>query len=644
MAQTRQLAAIMFTDIVGYTLLMGRDETKAFELLQKNRELQKPIIESYQGRWIKELGDGVMASFNTVTDAVNAAIKIQEGCMRVGGFQLRIGIHQGEVVIENDDMFGDAVNIAARIQSIAAPGGIYISESVHHNIANKQHVETLFVKLETLKNVKEPIKIFEIIKSFKGSSPGPTSPDVPGKSPEKSIAVLPFTNLSNDPEQEYFGDGIAEEILNSLAHLKNLKIAGRTSSFFFKGKNVDLREIGDKLKVATVLEGSVRKQGNRLRITVQLISVEDGFHLWSQKYDRTMDDIFAIQDEIALAITEQLKITLLENEREKIVKPATHNAEAYELYLKGRFYLNRRGRYILKGLEFLKQAITFDPDYALANAGFADANTLGAAYGFFSGQVIRNITKQAAERAINLDATLGEAYFSLGYYQICFERDWKESKRNFLAAIELNPKFVQARSLYGMIYLGWVQGDFSEAENQGRIAIKLEPLSAIDHADLAWTLLMAQKIEDALQLAITGIELDNSSFLSYRIVGLCYLTSQRLEDAIEVFQNLVNNSNRHQVAINGLIWTYCRNGNLVEALKLKSELEIRSESEHLCLTDWGFSLAYLGDLNAAFDALEKAFIDLDPHLLTIKYAPYIPVLLKKDPRFENLLDKIGFPK
>ncbi len=644
MHKSRQLAAVMFTDIVGYTALMGNDERKAFELLRKNREIQKPIIEQYHGRWIKELGDGVLACFNNVSDAVHAAISIREKCNDTKEIQLRIGIHQGDVVFEGEDIFGDAVNIASRIQAIANPGSIYISESVHHNVSNKQHIKTQFVKQEILKNVREPVKIYEIISYITSETSLSVVKDEPKKAPGKSIAVLPFINMSNDPEQEYFSDGIAEDILNSLAHLKNLKIAGRTSSFFFKGKNVDLREIGDRLKVATVLEGSVRKQGNRLRITAQLISVEDGFHLWSEKYDRTMDDIFAIQDEIALAITEQLKITLLENEREKIVKPDTHNAEAYELYLKGRFYLNRRGRYILNGLEFLKQAITFDPEYALANAGFADANTLGAAYGFFSGRVIRNITKQAAEKAISLDPTLGEAYFSLGYYLICFERDWKESKKNFLTAIELNPKFVQARSLYGMIYLGWVQGDFTEAEKQGKIATKLEPLSAIDHADLAWTLLMAQKIDDALLFANIGIELDNSSFLSYRIVGLCYLTSQRLDDAIEMFQKLVNNSNRHQIAINGLIWAYCKNGNMEEALKLKTELEIRSESEHLCLTDWGFSLAYLGDLNAAFDALEKAFIDLDPHILTIKYAPYIPVLLKKDPRFEYLLDKIGFPQ
>jgi TolB-like protein len=186
--------------------------------------------------------------------------------------------------------------------------------------------------------------------------------------------------MSNDPDQEYFGEGIAEEILNSLVHLKDLKVAGRTSSFQFKGRNIDLREVGQKLGVSSVLEGSVRKQGNRLRVTAQLINVEDGFHLWSEKYDRDSDDIFAIQDEIALIITEKLKVTLLENDYAIVTKTHTNNTEAHELYLKGRFYLNRRGNFIMTGMEDFKKAISLDPGFALAYAGYADALNIAAFY------------------------------------------------------------------------------------------------------------------------------------------------------------------------------------------------------------------------------------------------------------------------
>ncbi|MFN2439388.1 MAG: adenylate/guanylate cyclase domain-containing protein [Chitinophagaceae bacterium] len=264
MPQSRQLAAIMFTDIVGYTALMGDDEQKAFELLNKNRQLQKPLIEQYGGKWIKELGDGVLASFSTVTDAVQCAISIQQFCTNIPDLKLRIGIHLGEVVFENNDVFGDGVNIASRLQALAPIGGIWVSEAIYNTIANKKNIETKFVQEEILKNVKEPIRIYEVIINNSTTEPTNLTPKekLPGKIvSEKSIAVLPFVNMSNDPEQEYFSDGMAEEILNSLSHLKELKVASRTSSFQFKGKNIDLREVGYKLGVSTVLEGRFGNKG-----------------------------------------------------------------------------------------------------------------------------------------------------------------------------------------------------------------------------------------------------------------------------------------------------------------------------------------------------------------------------------------------
>jgi len=291
MPSSRQLAAIMFTDIVGYTTLMGSDEQKAIAILDKNRTLQKPIIEEFNGRWIKELGDGVMASFNTVADAVNAAVKIQEACNAAKNFQLRIGIHQGDVIFETDDIFGDAVNIASRIQSTAKPGCIYISESVHNNVSNKKDIHSKFVKEETLKNVKEAVRIYEVTMVNNSAL---TTENKAVTIPVNSIAVLPFANMSSDPEQEYFSDGISEEIINMLAQVPGLKVVGRTSSFSFKGKNQDLRLIGEQLSVKHILKGSVRKAGNKLRVTAQLINVADGYHLYSENFDRGIDDIFEI--------------------------------------------------------------------------------------------------------------------------------------------------------------------------------------------------------------------------------------------------------------------------------------------------------------------------------------------------------------
>src|SRR6266487_3056976 len=278
MSSSRQLAAIMFTDIVGYTALMGEDEQKAFELLRKNRQLQKSIIEKFNGTWIKELGDCVLASFHTVTDAVLCASAIQQSCMHTPDLKLRIGIHQGEVVFEDNDVFGDGVNIASRLQALAPIGGIWISESIYNNIANKKDIKTKFVRAEILKNVKEPIRVYEVITN--DNEQDQLSFSISAKSKillEKSIAVLPFVDMSSAHDQEYLGDGLAEELINVLSQLQELKVIGRTSSFSFKETKTDLKAIGKTLNANTILEGSIQKSGNRIRITTQLINAEDGY-------------------------------------------------------------------------------------------------------------------------------------------------------------------------------------------------------------------------------------------------------------------------------------------------------------------------------------------------------------------------------
>ena len=332
MSQSRQLAAIMFTDIVGYTALMGKDEKKAFELLNRNRQIQKPIIEQYNGKWIKELGDGVMASFTTVSDAVYAAIRIQEECNAARDFQLRIGIHLGEVVFENDDVFGDGVNIASRIQVIAEPASIYISESVHQNVSNKIDINTRFVKEDTLKNVKEPVRIYKIVINTPGFTL--STADIENKkNSDKSIAVLPFSNMSSDPEQEYFSDGLTEEIITSLAFLKTLRVISRSSAMVFKGTNKNIRTIAAELNVNYILEGSVRKSGNKLRITAQLIDAHNDKHLWAERHDGDLDDIFEVQDRIAGKIVDALKIELTSNEKKHMDERPISDPKAYDLWI-----------------------------------------------------------------------------------------------------------------------------------------------------------------------------------------------------------------------------------------------------------------------------------------------------------------------
>ncbi len=641
MSQSRQLAAIMFTDIVGYTAVMGDDERKAFELLNKNRLLQKPIIEEYKGRWIKELGDGVMASFNTVSDAVNAAIKIQEACSAAKDLQLRIGIHLGEVVFEHEDVFGDGVNIASRIQAIAKPGSIYVSESIHNNVANKKDIQTRFVKEETLKNVKEPVRIYEV--SIKSSGTESTPDLFTQIVSDKSIAVLPFVNMSNDPEQEYFSDGMAEEILNSLSHLKDLKITGRTSSFQFKGKNIDLREVGEKLGVSTVLEGCVRKQDNKLRITVQLINVKDGFHLWSEKYDRDMDDIFAIQDEIALAITENLKVILLEKEKAIITKSHTQNPEAYEFYLKGRFYLNKR--FLFQSLEQFNKAVEIDPDFAKAYAGLADAYVILGFYNFLPAKEAMPKAKRAADTALRLDNSLCEPYCSLGMYYASFEWNWDEAKNNFLKSLELNPRYVQSHVWFGHYCLSWIYGKFDEGEKHLDIAIEFEPQNAMSYVNKYAVVFTTGKFEEAFRVARQGYEMDPDSLIGNRIMGLAYLHNKQFAEATEHLEFAHKLSNRAAFTQVDLIYLYTAVGSMDKARANMEDLKMRiNEGRYVSACIMSFAAGFLGDIDEAIEWLEKAYDEHDAYLCIIKYYPWVPIKLRQDSRFNSFISKINFPR
>jgi adenylate cyclase len=650
MSKSRQLAAIMFADIAGYTATMQEDEVIALQLRQKLKlKLDQQIIK-HNGRLLEFKGDGVLCSFNSTIEGVRAALELQLEMQKHPVVPLRIGMHTGDVVFEGDDIYGDGVNIASRMESFAIPGGIFITGRVYDDIKNQKDIHTISLGKYVFKNVKEPVDIYAI------ANPGvkiPTKDKLSGKGEkvvkrrprfEKSIAVLPFVNISNDPEQEYFSDGIAEEIIHSLAPLTDLKVAGRISSFQFKGKNAGIREIGNALNVKNLLEGSIRKQGNRLRITTQLVNVEDGYQIWSKKYDREMNDIFSIQDEIALAITEELKVTLFEKDRKKILKTHTVNPEAYEDYLKGLFHLNKRGPSIFVAIEFFKKAVEKDKDFALAYAFIADAMILAATFGMTPPKLLMSKAKEFAEKAIKLDATLSEPYHALGFYYTCFEWNWAEAKKNFQKALELNPKNAEVHYRYGWNYLTWVEGNFDEAGKHGEVALKLEPLHSICYATYSLILYVAGKYEKALTISNMGLELESNSFLCLINKGSVENALHKYEDAIATFKAAMAVSNRHHFAVNGLIWNYCLIGKYDEANELLNELKERSQKEYIGNTLMALSFAYFNKLDEAFEYLDKAYNDRDPMILTIKYLDWSHPSMRNDPRYQKMLDAIGFPK
>ena len=660
----RQLSAILFTDIEGYTAIMEESEQRALTLKDRHREILQKAHEQFNGRIIQYYGDGTLSTFQSVIEAAQCALSMQQQYRQNPAVPVRMGLHLGDIVFNEEFVFGDGVNLASRIESLGVPGSVLISDKVNDELHNHPELKTRSVGFYQFKNIKRLVEVFALDHE---TLVQPTANSLRGKTEQikedlsrngtdlqsifssrknvslKSIAVLPFVNMSNDPEQEYFSDGMAEEIINSLTHLKELNVAGRTSSFQFKGKHVDLKDLGQKLSVKNILEGSVRKQGNWIRVTAQLINVDDGYQLWSEKYDREMNDIFAIQEEIALAITRKLKLTLLKKDRALITRKNTQHTEAYELYLKGRFHMARRGASVITGLQCFQKAIAIDPEFALAYAGYADANLLIASYGLMPPAHVLPQAKQSAERALLLDPTLSEPYCSLGYYYACYEWNWPEAKKNFLKSLELNPRYAEGHYRYAWNYLTCVEGKFDLAERHAQTAINLEPLSAICFATYSLVLHCAGKFDESLSICNSGLELDPNSFLCHLNAGITQIALKNYEMATTSLESARKLASKDFFTIHGFIWTYCLTGEFIKARMLMNEIKERSKTEYVANTLQALSAAYLNDLDDAFNYLEKACDDRDPVLLMLKYEWWAPERMRTDPRFQQVLNKIGFP-
>jgi len=676
----------MFTDIVGYTALMGKDEGKAFEWLQKNRDIQRPVIEQHNGRWIKELGDGVLASFHSVSDALNAAINIQKTCNSSSDFQLRIGVHLGEVLFENDDVFGDGVNIASRLQALAPPGGIWISESVHNNVSNKKEFDNEFVTTATLKNVKEAIRVYQVkaegvifqdaekISGETKASPSKkatykkalliaiiaivligtgyfiysslnrnTKVDklaTSGEIARSSIAVLPFVNMSNDKEQEYFSDGMSEELLNLLSKVPDLKVISRTSSFSFKGKNQDVRSIGGVLGVANILEGSVRKSGNTIRITAQLIETKNGTHLWSETFDRQMNDVFAIQDEISKEIVNILKIKLLDKHITRITRRNTENPDAFEDYLKGRYYWNQRtDEGLKKAIGFFENAIKKDPKYAAAYSGLSDVYVTLFDYDILPYEESTRKATEAAQKALEIDKDLAEANNSLAHIHL-HDWHWKEAEEGFKRALELDPGYVLAYHWYALCLTAL--GRSGEAVDQMKIARELDPLSVRISADLGMALLAAGEYDDAIRQEEKTMELDSNARSPYWIRGMAYQQKKMFPEAIKDYREAVKRApdNANYIAALGNI--YASTGQTADAQKILDTLIVENKKYPI---SFFIALVYAGlnDKRNAINWLEKA---CDERSGSVRYLKMEPRLsnLRDDPRYAALMRRVGLEK
>ena len=448
---------------------------------------------------------------------------------------------------------------------------------------------------------------------------------------QPSIAVLPFANLSADPAQEYFCDGMAEEIINSLAQLGGLRVVARTSSFAFKGKNEDIREMGRQLGVETLLEGSVRRAGNRLRVTTQLINVVDGCHLWSERFDREMEDVFAIQDEISLAVTDALKLRLLGEEKSKVVKRHTENFKAYRAYLKGRYHwFIRSSSDIEKAIEYLKEAVTIDPEYALAYAGLADCYGVLSIYRPVAPEEVYPKAKAAAMKALELDDSLAEAHAALACIMSNYEWDWAGAKREIKRAIALNPGYATAYqwAAEGLIALG----RFDEAVEMMNKARELDPLSIFMNARVGMAFYYARRYDEAKAILETTLEVDPSFAQARYFLSLVYSMEGRYDEAIEI---IPGESFRAWVAV-----LHVLNGDTDRAHAVMNDVLSRGSGGYAWPSVRASFCFALGDLDGCFEWLEKAVEEKDPRLQNMLRSPFTDSL-RDDPRFNAILEKMG---
>jgi adenylate cyclase len=461
-APNRRLAAILAADVVGYSRLMGADEVGTLAALKHHREaVFDPAVTQHKGRVVKLIGDGTLVEFGSVVDAVKCALAIQRAVKALkppnaGGITLRIGVNLGDIIIDGDDIYGDGVNVAARLEPLAEPGGVCVSSIVNESVGNRIDVAFRDGGEVTVKNIARPIRVW---KWHPESDPVSAQPQAkaamvePAKPEPPSIAVLPFDNMSNDPEQEYFSDGITEDIITDLSKVAGLLVIARNSSFAYKGKTFDIRTVGRELGAKSVLEGSIRRAGNRVRITAQLIDAATGGHIWAERYDRDLTDIFAVQDEVTTHIVAALKVKLTPVEAERIAETPTDSLEAHDLFLRARELLlgQRATREMFdQTVALLGRAIDLDPDYAEPYAGLGMAHNLDSQNHWTGAPDAFERACHFARIGVEKGPNVPYARFVAAVTAI-WSRDLERARRESEAALAVNPNYALAFGTLGLI-------------------------------------------------------------------------------------------------------------------------------------------------------------------------------------------------
>lgn len=628
----------MFTDIVGYTSLMGTNEDQAFDVLRRNREIQYKFIKKFNGTLIKEIGDGILASFSLDSEAVYCAIEIQKEC-RKQHIPLKIGIHEGEIVIQDQDLIGDSVNVASRLQEAAHEGEISISYAVYRNIKNKSDIKTEFVDEMLFKNVDEPIRIYKVSSEEIQLNASYTSNSDSGQRNKKSIAVLPFADISPNQDNEFFSDGLTEEIISDLSQIEDLRVISRTSANLFKGSKKSVTEIARELRVQYILEGSVRKAGNNLRIIAQLIDAPNDTHLWAEKYSGTLEDVFDIQEKVSRSIVDALHIKISPKVSEKIAEHPIDDVKAYEIHLRARYEimlisedaLNHAIKLLNNGLKLIG-----DNEILYADLGFAHLWH----YEFISKKDKDHIkkTEEYIDKvfAINPNSSIGHSL--KGHYNLRIGKI-PEAASEYHKSLEINPN--EPDSLFR---LGWVYvliGKKKEGSLLLSRLLEIDPLTPLNHLIGSASELVEGKFDQAIRQITRALELEPKNPLLMYWNAVILACKHEDKEACVIFEHIENLSN---IGLFDRLSAFFKNaiqGNKKDAVKIVTGDFKRVAKEDEFYPIWmAECYALIGEKMEAIDWLEHGvdygFLHYD---WLSKHDPFLGNI-RREPRFDKLLEKV----
>lgn len=638
MPEDRRHAAIMFTDIVGYTAIMGSDEDRAFEMLLKNREIHHQFIEKFKGSLIKEMGDGILISFNLASDAVRYAIEIQKKC-KTKNIPLKIGIHEGEMVFAGADVLGDGVNIASRLQESAEDGCILISGKVYSEVKNRTDIHTTFIEEKTLKNVDEPIKVYNV--NYEDQSTG-TKQHINlhnDKAKKKSIVVLPFTDISPNQDNEYFSDGLTEEIISDLSQIDDIRVISRTSANLYKGSNKSVSEIARELNVQFVLEGSVRKAGNNLRITAQLIDAIKDTHLWAEKYNGTLEDVFDIQEKVSRSIVDALHLKISPKVNEKIAEHPIDNVKAFELHHRARYEmmlvledaLNRAIKLIKNGINLIgeNEILYYD---------------LGLAY-LFHYEIVSKDDKRYMDMAencvqkiiaLNPDSSFGHSLKGNIYIR---RGDIKNGVIAFRKALEISPN--EQVSLFRLGWIFTLAGKGTQAKLLFNKLLDIDPLTPVNHMVYGALQQLEGGFKSGLEYFTKAYELEpDIPVLRYWLaVALAYV--HRYEEAYKLFDLIEGETSTSIFAKLGQFMKYALQGEKDKALMIVTDdFKTLAKEDEMYPVWMAESYSIIGENNEAIDWIEHG---IDFGFLHYEWlSMHDPFLknIREDLRFKKLLERV----